>query len=174
MDLTLALMPIKLIRSLTRPLTEKILIGILMATGLLATGVLCAKLSTYPTFGKGDPMQATVEPAMWTKLEELCGIIASCLPSLKEPGEKALRRIGVLTTRLHNTLPSFVNSHPISLQRFSKSNPTNWNSIFLTFSNAMRITLKPLTLFGLRANFCLLFRSKTRPSKIYFLLKDEL
>jgi hypothetical protein len=120
MDLTLALMPIRLIRNLTRPLTEKILIGILMATGLLATGVLCAKLSTYPTFGQGDPMQATVGPSTWTKLEELCGIIASCLPSLKEPGEKALRKIGILTTRLHNTLPSFVNSHQISLQGLPK------------------------------------------------------
>lgn len=120
MDLTLALMPIRLIRNLTRPLTEIILIGVLMATGLLATGVLCAKLSTYRTFGQGDPMQATVGPSMWTKVEELCGIIASCLPSLKEPGEKLLRRIGVLTTRLQNTLPSFVNSHQISLQGLPK------------------------------------------------------
>ncbi|KAF2258404.1 hypothetical protein CC78DRAFT_115911 [Lojkania enalia] len=115
MDLILALMPLRLIRSLTRPISEKILIGCLMAAGLTATAMACGKMTTFNEFGKGDPMQATVEPSTWAKLEEVVGIIASCLPSLKAPTEKVLRRLGVISVRFHNTRPSFVNSSSITL-----------------------------------------------------------
>jgi hypothetical protein len=63
MDLVLALMPVKLIRSLDRPLSEKILIGCLMATGLLATGIAGAKMTTFSSLGKGDPMQSNIKPS---------------------------------------------------------------------------------------------------------------
>ena len=79
-----------------------------MATGLLATGALGAKLSTMKTFGKGDPMVASIRLVMWTKVEELLGIIAACLPTLKSLAERGLRRAGMLTTHFHNTKPSFV------------------------------------------------------------------
>jgi len=110
MDLVLALMPIRFIRTLNRPRTEKFLIGILMATGLLATGVLCAKLTTVKTAGKGDPMKASIRVVMWTKVEEQVGIIASCLPTIKRLAESVLRKFSLMTTRFHNTRPSFVNS----------------------------------------------------------------
>jgi hypothetical protein len=45
-DLILALGPIKLIRTISRPLRKKLLISILMATGLLATAIACVKLTT--------------------------------------------------------------------------------------------------------------------------------
>jgi hypothetical protein len=45
--LILALSPIKLIRTISRPLREKLLISIPMATGLLATAIACVKLTTY-------------------------------------------------------------------------------------------------------------------------------
>jgi hypothetical protein len=113
MDLTLALMPVRILLQLNRTRTEKILIGCLMATGLLATGIICAKMTTYPRFGKGDPMQESVEPCMYTKVEELVGIIASCLPTLKAPVERLLRSNGFLATRFHNTRPSFVRTTPV-------------------------------------------------------------
>jgi hypothetical protein len=123
MDLILALMPIRFIRTLNRPRTEKFLIGILMATGLLATGVLCAKLTTLKTVGKGDPMNASIRIVMWTKLEEQVGIIASCLPAVKQLAERVLRRWSLVTTRFHNTRPSFVKSFAMDMPQTAMDVP---------------------------------------------------
>ncbi|KAF2785479.1 hypothetical protein K505DRAFT_206559, partial [Melanomma pulvis-pyrius CBS 109.77] len=112
MDLALALMPIRLIRTLTRPTSEKILISFLMALGLLATAIMCAKMTTFNDFGKGDPMQATIKPSMYAKIEEQIGIIAACLPCLKSPAEQLLKRFGILKEH-QLTRPSFVNTVPL-------------------------------------------------------------
>lgn len=107
MDLTLSLMPIRLIRTLNRSQSEKILIGFLMALGLLATAINCAKMTTFSTFGQGDVMQATILPSLWAKLEEEIGIIASSLPWLKSPAERWLKKMGIL--KEHQLIkPSFV------------------------------------------------------------------
>lgn len=112
MDLILALMPIRLIRTLTRPTSEKILISFLMALGFLATAITCAKMTTFNDFGKGDPMQATIKPSMFAKIEEQIGIIAACLPCLKSPAEQLLKRFGILKEH-QLTKPSFVNTVPM-------------------------------------------------------------
>ncbi|KAI0607744.1 hypothetical protein Ptr902_07099 [Pyrenophora tritici-repentis] len=96
MDLMLSLMPIRLIRTLNRSTSEKILIGVLMALGLLATTINCAKMTTFSSFGKGDVMQATILPSMWAKLEEEVGIIATSLPWLKSPVENWLKKMDLL------------------------------------------------------------------------------
>ncbi|KAF2475932.1 uncharacterized protein BDR25DRAFT_339869 [Lindgomyces ingoldianus] len=119
MDLILALMPIKLVRSLNRPLSEKILIGCLMATGLLATGIAGAKMTTFNSLGQGDPMQATVKPSMWAKLEELVGIIAACMPCLKSPAQNLLRRLGLFSGDGMGSRPSFVKT--LSLKEVGKA-----------------------------------------------------
>ncbi|KUJ12659.1 uncharacterized protein LY89DRAFT_592935 [Mollisia scopiformis] len=109
-DLTLALMPIKLIRTLNRPFREKVLVSCLMMTGLLATIIACIKMTTFKIVDLGDPLQATVEGSLWAKLEELVGIIAACLPCLKSPAERLLRRLGILSDRYLPNIPrpSFV------------------------------------------------------------------
>lgn len=109
MDLTLSLMPIKLILTLNRSRSEKILIGCLMALGLAATAVAGAKMTTYNSFGTGDPMQATIAPSMYAKLEEIVGIIASCLPPLKSFFETFLKNMGLLKEH-QLSRPSFVNT----------------------------------------------------------------
>ncbi|ORX93667.1 hypothetical protein BCR34DRAFT_580370 [Clohesyomyces aquaticus] len=96
MDLALALLPIKLILTLHRPPSEKLLICILMATGLLATGIAGAKMTTFSKLHTGDPMQSSIRPSMWAKLEEEVGIIAACMPCLKSPAERLLRKLGVV------------------------------------------------------------------------------
>ncbi|XPS79753.1 hypothetical protein M3J09_011725 [Ascochyta lentis] len=109
MDLTLSLMPVRLIRSLHRSTTEKILVGVLMSLGLLATAVACVKMTTFNDFGKGDVMQFTIKPSMLARLEEIVGIIACSLPCLKSPVEMVLRKLGVV--REHDlSAPSFVNA----------------------------------------------------------------
>jgi hypothetical protein len=116
MDLALSLMPIRLIRTLNRSTSEKVLICILMAMGLLATAVACAKMTTFTTFGKGDPMQGTIMPSLLAKLEEQVGIIATSLPCLKNPVEKLLKKLGILKD-YQLTRPSFVTdlSMPVML-----------------------------------------------------------
>jgi hypothetical protein len=109
MDLALALMPLRLIRTLTRTTSEKVLIGFLMALGLLATAIMCIKMTTFNDFGKGDPMQATIKPSMLAKIEEQIGIIAACLPCLKSLAEHALKKFGILKEH-QLTRPSFVNT----------------------------------------------------------------
>ncbi|KAN0096780.1 hypothetical protein V8E51_015585 [Hyaloscypha variabilis] len=97
MDLALALMPIILIRTtLTRPTREKILIGALMATGLLATAFACKKATYFHTKGEGDQMINSVDSTFWAKMEQVTGIIAACMPCLKQPAEELLRKIGIL------------------------------------------------------------------------------
>jgi hypothetical protein len=112
MDLILSLMPIRLIITLNRSTSEKILIGCLMGLGLVATAVACGKMTTFADFGKGDPMQATIAPSMYAKLEEVVGIIASCLPPLKAPIEQLLKKMGIFKEH-QLTRPSFVNTVPM-------------------------------------------------------------
>ena len=109
MDLSLSFMPIRLVRTLHRSMTEKILICFLMSLGLLATAVACAKMTTFNDFGKGDVMQATIKPSMLARLEEIVGIIACSLACLRSPIEKLLRRLGIVKEH-HLTTPSFVNA----------------------------------------------------------------
>jgi hypothetical protein len=96
MDLAMTLMPIRLILSLHRSTSEKILVCSLMTLGLFATAVTCAKMSTFTTFGQGDIMQATIVPSLYAKLEEQIGIIATSLPWLKSPVENWLKEMGIL------------------------------------------------------------------------------
>lgn len=106
-DLALSLMPIRLIRTLHRSKSERILICVLMALGLLATAIACAKMTTFTTFGRGDPMQGTILPSMWAKVEEQVGIIASSAPCLKSPVETLLKKLGILKPH-QLARPSFV------------------------------------------------------------------
>lgn len=100
LDFMLAIMPIRLVRTLSRPPREKLLICCLMATGLIATAIGCVKLSTFwaaaHTYQLPDQMTDTIPSTLYQKMEELLGIIAACMPCLKRPAEDVLRRIGVL------------------------------------------------------------------------------
>jgi hypothetical protein len=113
MDLLLTLMPIKLLRSLNRPTSEKILVGVLMSLGLLATAFTVAKIPNRAQLSKGDPLQSTILPSIYAKLEETVGIIAASAPCLKSSAEQLLKRLGILKEH-QLTTPSFVNSAPIS------------------------------------------------------------
>ncbi|PGH15611.1 hypothetical protein AJ80_05475 [Polytolypa hystricis UAMH7299] len=128
MDLIFATMPLKLILRLNRPIGERILIGCLMATGLLATAMAAWKMTTFTTNGTGDPMSATVWPSMLAKLEEVVGIIAACMPCLKGPAERALHHLGFLSAPSLESMtkPSFVASNvPHNITRSPMENHHN-------------------------------------------------
>jgi hypothetical protein len=96
-DLACAILPICLIRNLTRSLVEKILTSILLASSLLASGVGIAKLyftATYD-FSSPDGFYLMVNMFIWSRLEESLIIIAACAPLLKCSIERGLKRLGV-------------------------------------------------------------------------------
>lgn len=120
MDLAFALMPIKLVWRLRRPVREKILIGCLMGTGLIATGAAAARVITFDTFDTQDVLADGVYTTFPAKLEEQLGIIAACIPCLKVPAERFLRRLGVLSERANSvTVPSFITKKNL---RYSSAN----------------------------------------------------
>jgi hypothetical protein len=94
MDLVLSLMPLHLIRNLSRPTSEKILISFLMSLGLVATVLSGVKIAALITKG-GDPLQKTVNLSTYASLEEIVGIIACSAPCLKSFIEQILKRYQV-------------------------------------------------------------------------------
>ncbi|KAL5400451.1 hypothetical protein PMIN06_004854 [Paraphaeosphaeria minitans] len=107
-DAILALLPIHLIRTLHRSPREKVLICILMGTGLLAAAIAAYRMGLSNATFAGDLLSSTVMMSMWCMLEVLLGIIAACLAPLKAPVERALNRAGLLVRRGQATRPSFV------------------------------------------------------------------
>ncbi|KAK1828917.1 hypothetical protein QBC39DRAFT_264327 [Podospora conica] len=96
-DLILALLPLTFIRSLHRPLHEKVLIGCLMAAGLAATGVAVARLFLIMGYlGKnGLPSINMLSDILWG-LELTIGILTASVPTLKAPIHRLLLDCGVL------------------------------------------------------------------------------
>jgi len=107
MDFTLAMMPIKLLWHMHRPLREKVLVGVLMALGLLATAIAGYKMTLSKKVYLGDTLSTTVKLSLWNRLEMLVGIIAACMPCLKSTTERLLQEIGILTDRFDIPMLSF-------------------------------------------------------------------
>jgi hypothetical protein len=122
MDFILATMPVQLIRTLPRPLREKVLISCLMAMGLLATGIAAYKMPLSREVNNGDPLSATVKLSLWNKLEEPLGLIAACLPCLKAQMEALLHRFGILRTRIGHW-PTFSTSLKNKFSRSPNQSP---------------------------------------------------
>jgi hypothetical protein len=97
-DTLFALMPMTLIWKLKRPIPERILISCLMALGL--TAAFCAVMKTVKWTQMnnvaGDVMRNVLNISLWARLEESFGLVAACAPTLKQPGEKLLQRLGIL------------------------------------------------------------------------------
>ncbi|KAK3373094.1 hypothetical protein B0T24DRAFT_249764 [Lasiosphaeria ovina] len=96
-DIVCAVIPIFLIRSLTRSLIEKVLTSILLASCLLASGIAIAKLYFMITFDFSSPdgFYLMVDEFFWSRMEESVIIIAACAPLLRVPIERLLVRLGM-------------------------------------------------------------------------------
>lgn len=98
-DIIFSLLPITFIRNINRPLREKIVLACLMGLGLFTCAVCIVKTAKVGAWGgRGDTLFFTVDLNLWFSLEEYTGIIAACIPCLRAPGEKVLRRLGLLST----------------------------------------------------------------------------
>ena len=82
------------------PLREKLVLTIVMGMGLLASAATVARLTLIKGYGVGGDFSWDNSPmAMWAHLECDIGIAAACIPCLKSPFEKVLRRAGLLSPR---------------------------------------------------------------------------
>ena len=93
-DLICGILPILLIRSLTRSTVEKVLTSILLASCLFASGIGIAKIyyqATYD-FSSKDSFYLQTFIFFWSRLEEALIIIAACAPLLKQPLESWARK----------------------------------------------------------------------------------
>ncbi|KAF1816124.1 hypothetical protein P152DRAFT_454362 [Eremomyces bilateralis CBS 781.70] len=98
-DLVLSLLPLTFILKLRRPRRDKIVIGCLMGLGLIASAASLVKiLRTNIMATSQDPIWDLPDLALWAWIELYLGIMAACIPCLKAPFEKLLKKTGLLTT----------------------------------------------------------------------------
>lgn len=97
-DIMLAVTPLTFLRNIRRSTRERAVIGFLMALGLLAAAGAFVKMSLARKYGQtGDMLWDSVALVTWSVVESQLGIIAACVPCLKSPSERALRRVGLLS-----------------------------------------------------------------------------
>jgi hypothetical protein len=95
-DIILSLFPLTFLRHLRRPRTEKVLIGVLMAMGMMASAASITKAVLVHQWANAtDSFKFRFAISMWTCVEMFIGIIAACLPSLKSTFQKLLVKMGM-------------------------------------------------------------------------------
>ncbi|KAH7176114.1 hypothetical protein EDB81DRAFT_32422 [Dactylonectria macrodidyma] len=106
-DLVLSAMPIPFIVKIHITPARRILICLLMGTGLLTTTTAIIKTIYISRYITGDdPLLDTYFLSFWSHLEEVIGIIAACMPCIKAQVEALLRRFDItwLTSSVMSTL----------------------------------------------------------------------
>ena len=101
-DLVCALIPVFTIWRLSRSVGERTLISVLMASCLLASGCGIAKLyyMIIYNFATDDNYWDTIPEFFWCRMEEAIIIIAACVPLLKAPIERMMKRVGLPTLQM--------------------------------------------------------------------------
>ena len=103
-DLILSLVPLSFLVNLRRSLQERILVCILMATGLLASAASISKMLQIRSWNAAKAQDAQIALSslieIWTVLEMFLGITATCLPYLKSWCQGCLVRINILSGTL--------------------------------------------------------------------------
>jgi hypothetical protein len=123
-DLTFAIMPMFFVWKLNRPLLERILITVLMALGLFATGAAVLKLYYLRAYNLtiNDSLRIMVVLFIWCRIEEFVIVASACAPFLKSPVEQILNRFGVPMfknkTRELNSLHSTNNNNNSNQRRW--------------------------------------------------------
>ncbi|KAJ4305795.1 hypothetical protein N0V90_001327 [Kalmusia sp. IMI 367209] len=99
-DLIFALMPISFLRKVQRPIRERVVIGGLMALGVLASAASIAKMqASLRLTSVGDATAVGIQVGMWSAIEELIAFICACVPCLRSPFQRALRYLGIISTQ---------------------------------------------------------------------------
>ena len=99
-DVIFTCIPVSFIYKIKRPFCEKLVVSFLLGLGMLASAASVMKMmTTMRKYGKTrDNLYDGVDMALWSMVEGEITIIAACVPCLKSPSEKVLRRLGWLRT----------------------------------------------------------------------------
>ncbi|KAF2106412.1 hypothetical protein BDV96DRAFT_507901 [Lophiotrema nucula] len=104
LDLIFSLMPLTFLGKIRRPLREKVVIGGLMALGLVASAfslskaILAERLTKISDFTKIDVGAYLALIGLLSALEVQTALIAACIPTLRSSTKRLLVRIGLLHT----------------------------------------------------------------------------
>jgi len=95
-DIILSVVPLTFLATLNRPFRERVLIIILMATGLLASAATIRRLLITTEYSKpgADFLALNLINPTWTCAEEFLAVTAVCMPTLKNPIQKLLAAMG--------------------------------------------------------------------------------
>ncbi|KAK0651146.1 hypothetical protein B0T16DRAFT_453647 [Cercophora newfieldiana] len=95
-DVIFSLFPLTFLHHIRRSLAHRIVIGMLMSLGLLASTASVLKTIQVHRFDLGGDIAGIgISIALWTSLEGTVGIIAACLPCLRGPFLRLLSRLGI-------------------------------------------------------------------------------
>jgi len=102
-DVLLSFAPAVFLRKLNRPLRERVFVCILMGLGLLASVSSIVKTVFVqrfydPTYPFEDFMPLGASISTYTVLEQLTGILAACIPAMKNIFQACLGKVGVSLT----------------------------------------------------------------------------
>lgn len=108
-DLIFSLLPITFLYNMNRPIRERVVLGLLMGLGLLATLASIMKTTVLASYrNTRDPFWDVVPLSLWWQLEQNISIIASCIPCLKSPFERTLLRFGLMVPSTNASRTGYV------------------------------------------------------------------
>ncbi|PVH97448.1 hypothetical protein DM02DRAFT_685069 [Periconia macrospinosa] len=103
-DVILSLLPLTFILRMLLPLREKIALACLMGLGLIASAASIYKTFLAKHYGVGgDTLRDAVKLTLCAMIELQLGILASCIPCLRQFMDKVLRRLGLLSDNRSTT-----------------------------------------------------------------------
>ncbi|KAH6671882.1 hypothetical protein B0J14DRAFT_82548 [Halenospora varia] len=95
-DVILSLFPLTFLLKLRRPITEKVLVIVLMSMGIAASGASITKAALVQQWvNKVYTFSMGFSISTWTCVELFLGMTAACLPSLKSTVQRALAFLGI-------------------------------------------------------------------------------
>lgn len=107
-DILLSLSPAIFLFKLNRPLRERLFVCGLMAMGLFASGASITK-TVIVIQGYGNlsmpPEEfwpTSISICLWTSMEQLLGVLAACVPAMKNLFQLCLGKVGVSLTTSRN------------------------------------------------------------------------
>ncbi|KAF2672477.1 hypothetical protein BT63DRAFT_196820 [Microthyrium microscopicum] len=106
-DVICALLPVLFIRKINRPLRERIVLIVLMALGLVASGCgIASRIVLGKIFSSRDPAFAGSTLTILAMAELFIGITTACIPCLKALMERAFKFLGGHITSLGSSQSS--------------------------------------------------------------------
>jgi len=97
-DVIFSLIPLTFLHHIRRSAPHRVVIGLLMSLGLLASAASVVKTVMVHRFDVGDDAAGNgIAIALWASLESVVGIIAACLPCLRGAFLRLLHRLGIYT-----------------------------------------------------------------------------